>query len=202
MTSPAGTETIRAFIAIAVPPAIVEDLRTVQTEVGSKLRSDGVRWTGSEHLHLTLRFLGEVRTARLKELIVAMERACEDLSPFRLVLEGIGCFPDVNRPRVIWVGVKGDLNSLRRVRQRVVQATAGFGNHAEDTVFHPHLTLGRINERTSKSGRVGDRWQPFLVPKLGAWQVSEVDLMESRLSPKGARYRKLAVIALATNPNR
>jgi 2'-5' RNA ligase len=188
---------VRAFVAIPVPPPLIDTLQKIQATLQTRLRSNTVRWSRPEQLHLTLRFLGNIRAAGVGGLIGVIRRVCESATPFRLSLAGRGCFPTARNPRVIWIGVEGDLEELRQLQRRTEAATADFGDPPEEKEFHPHLTIGRVKADPPQARQVGEAIEKIAVGKLGEWSVQEIDLMQSELRPGGARYSRLAAFVLA-----
>jgi 2'-5' RNA ligase len=110
----------------------------------------------------------------------------------------VGCFPSVRRPRVLWAGLTGAMESISKLQAEINQATARIGEAPEDRPFTPHLTLARIQnlERTSTERFAKAIERGFRIEV--EWNVASVALMQSHLSPQGARYETLAEINLAT----
>jgi len=187
-------DSVRAFIAIAVEPALAAEVRKVQ----QRLNSPGgvVRWINPEHLHLTLQFLGNVAAGQLDALAAALRRACAQTAPFQLALEGAGCFPNTKSPRVVWIGIQGDLEPLRKLQEQIALETKNFGDHGAERAFQPHLTIGRVKASGVEGGKAGQAIELVSVLKLGDWTVHHVLLVRSELSPDGARYTTLAAVAL------
>jgi 2'-5' RNA ligase len=159
----------RLFVAVWPPPdvlALVADLP--RPEVA------GLRWTRPDQWHVTLRFLGSVED--VDGVLAALSDV--DAAAVEAVLgPATGRFGQ----RVLHVPVEG----LDEVAAAVVAATAGFGEPPEDRPFSGHLTLARVADR--RGPRVDLR--PLAgVPISAAWPVEDACLVESRLSPKGARY--------------
>src|SRR5205814_3320594 len=117
-----------------------------------------------------------------------------------LHLENIGCFPDPKNPRVVWVGINGELDSLRRLQAQVELETLGFGDHREERVFEPHLTIGRVTSRGKTSRQVGELVGRVSTRQPGGLTVRQIHLMRSELAPEGARYTDLATAHLVA-PN-
>ena len=181
---------VRAFISVDVSQQARESLAGVTRS----LQNAGVsqmRWVRPEGIHLTLKFLGEIDPDAVDPILGAMDRAIEGSSPFTLALSGIGAFPNLNAPKVISVGLKGDLDALGKLQERideVVHLAVGFPK--ESRAFTPHLTLGRMQnnapgEERRRAGKAttGVDWQSDV-----SWQVNEVYLMRSTLNPSGAVY--------------
>jgi 2'-5' RNA ligase len=191
----ASTEdSIRAFIALPLDPALAAEIKKVQHDLNSP--GDAVRWIRPEQLHLTLRFLGNVAADRLDDLAAALRRACARAAPIRLALEGAGCFPSTKSPRVIWIGIQGDLGSLQALQERIAQETKPFGDHSDERPFQPHLTIGRVKGFGMEARKVARAVQRANVSKLGALTVRHVLLIRSKLSQDGARYSTLAEVPL------
>jgi 2'-5' RNA ligase len=187
---------VRAFIAIALNPDLLAALKNVQHQLQARLPSVPVRWAHPEQLHLTLKFLGHVPRERLADSAAALNRASTGIAPFQLALEGVGCFPHPKNPRVVWIGINGELPSLRRLQIQIDEQTQGIGDHSEERVFQPHLTLGRVNAPGQQARELGELVQTASFPDLGRWTVREIHLIQSVLSPDGARYSTLATAAL------
>jgi RNA 2',3'-cyclic 3'-phosphodiesterase len=189
-------DSIRAFIAIAVEPALAAAVKNVQQRLNAP--RGVVRWINPDHLHLTLQFLGNVAAGQLDDLAAALRRACAQTAPFHLALAGAGCFPSTKNPRVVWIGIQGDLEPLRKLQEQIAQETKTFGDHADgdERAFQPHLTIGRVKAAGLEGRKASQAIEFVTVPKLGDWTVHQVLLVRSDLSPDGARYTTLAAVAL------
>src|SRR5438045_5131477 len=110
---------IRAFVAIRLPDELLLRLRELQTRLQTGLPEDVVRWAAPEQTHLTLKFLGEIATADRDALTEGLRSICRSSAPLWLRAEGIGCFPNPRRPKVVWVGVGGDLAQLQGLQSQI-----------------------------------------------------------------------------------
>ncbi len=197
MNPPVPGPVARVFVALALEPALMAALVRVQQRLQARLPRRVVRWARPEQLHLTLCFLGNVAVVRLPALAAVLHEAVASLPAPRLTLTGAGGFPDRQRPRVLWVGIGGDLAALDLLQARVAAAVAGFGEHREARGFQPHLTVGRLAGANAQTARaVGEALAAVTVSLLGEWCPAQLHLVESRLSPEGARYAELAAVAL------
>jgi RNA 2',3'-cyclic 3'-phosphodiesterase len=188
---------VRSFIAIGVRENLLAKLQQIETQLDAALPARSVKWVGPAQTHLTLKFLGEVDAARLDELRAAIAEACSGATPFNLNAAQLGCFPNFHRPRVVWIGLGGEIGKLRALQAHIESGAAGFGEREEQREFQPHLTIGRVRafkphdlralEKTLRSTNVG---------VLDEWTVSEVALFKSDLASSGAVHTRLATFAL------
>ena len=115
--------TTRTFVAVAVPELLETKLTRLQQQLGGELT--GVRWSNTPPFHVTLAFLGDVDNTDLRDLCAAVSNAVVDAPPFDLGLEGVGVFPDPNRPRVIWTGLaNAGIAPLKFLHENIAAATA------------------------------------------------------------------------------
>ena len=188
-------ELIRTFIAIDLPAELKKEITSVQHRLRPQFSRARVSWVRPDNIHLTLRFIGDVPSARIGELI----RSCEDvkLRPvFGLHLHSIGFFPNARKPKVLWCGYENS-EELNAVQRLVEDAVVRLGFSPEEKKFVPHLTMARIKEIGSKPAA------PFYVDMAEVEKeiknillsvrhtVHEVRLIKSVLSPKGSDYTTL-----------
>jgi len=187
---------MRVFVAIHLPADLLAAAVRIQTACQARLPDRTVGWMRPEQIHLTLKFIGHLPEAELNELENALRRACQNKSPLRLCAEGLGCFPDPRRPRVLWVGVGGEVDELRGLQYDVQRETAGWGE-TDSGEFHPHLTLGRVKGAGQSTASALKSSLDSLAPaRLGEWRVDKVHLMQSQLTAGGAVYTSLAAVPL------
>jgi RNA 2',3'-cyclic 3'-phosphodiesterase len=149
-----------------------------------------VRWIEPDQIHMTLKFLGEVRPERVAAVEAAVARVASKTRPFNMRMGGAGAFPTTRRPKVIWLGADAS-PELRCLKHDIEWELAPLGFEREVRAFHPHVTLGR----SRVDARAGDfRGFEDLVAAMefrADITVRSIDLMKSTLSTKGARYEKL-----------
>jgi len=190
-------EKIRTFVAIELPQDVIANLEELQADLRRRLQDMPIRWVKPQKIHLTLKFLGGVPADQIDAVAEALRAACEGVSPFEFELAGLGCFPNVRRPRVIWIGVAGDLATLRQLRDAVEEHIAPLGYPTERRAFQPHLTLGRVKRASPGEARqIGAEIAATELGTLVQVHVEEVSLMRSDLSPAGAKYTRLAAVRL------
>jgi len=183
---------IRCFLAIALPEKVKEVLADLQ----NKLKTTGaaVRWVRPEGFHLTLKFFGNIPEEKLPALVRATEKAKDGVKPFELTLSKMGFFPEKGHPRVIWVGLSGELEPLLAFQRRLEKAFKKVGFPPEKRPFHPHLTLGRVKgpHRAAELRRMAAELE---VPPEG-FRVESLTFYRSVLHPEGAIYSVLQEIRL------
>jgi 2'-5' RNA ligase len=190
----------RTFIAVELGDAA----RAYLTRQIANLRAElpSVHWVDPASLHLTLAFLGELDDARLALARDAAERAAAAAHPFTLRITGLGTFGPPHAPRVIWSGVSGELDALRRLHTalRTALTTAGFAPEERD--FSPHLTLARL--RTPLPAEQVARLTQRVNASAGSPRhspgadiaVDALSVMMSELLRPAARYTRLYAFPL------
>lgn len=187
---------IRAFLALELPGGLKSALRDARRQF-EILPGGAVRWTSPEQMHLTLRFLGDIPAADVGDVTLALRRACDGVGGFELKAGELGAFPGARRPRVLWIGLGGELGPLRVLQARVLAETRRWGG-MEEREFHPHLTLGRVKTtRADHLATLARLLSAARAPAGGGWAVDHVDFIRSELTPAGARYTVLATAPLA-----
>jgi len=192
---------IRAFIAVEIDPEIRQKI----SELISCLKKSeaDVKWITEDQMHLTLKFLGNIDEGRIQEISGVLSSISHDFKAFEITLSNIGAFPNLNHPRVIWIGIDKGADLLKTLAGKIdaeleklgFHPSTSLGTGKETREFKAHLTLGRV--RTSKN-------MPQLVKLLSATQftpetgvkISELILFQSTLTLKGAIYSMLSKIKL------
>ncbi len=191
---------IRAFIAIDLPDDVRHRLAQVAYKLQQQLKPYPIRWVPAKNIHLTLKFLGDVSEHNLRMLTHLLAGEAETHRPFEFSVGTLGAFPDMRRPRVIWVGVEAP-KELMALQRGIEQATAKLGYAAETRPFQPHLTLARVsrNANSTEIRSISRVLQQTTVGFLGSARVTEIHLYRSDLQPKGAIYTRLFTTSL--NPD-
>ena len=196
------SELFRLFIAIAIPEGVKARIEGTQAELRRALPDANARWIRPDQFHLTLKFLGDVEAARLDPLGQATRAACRGFTPLRLRAEGVGCFPDLRRPRVLWTGVSDGSGQLLRLQEAVALATQDFTAEQKEEHFTGHITLARFKGIKRSQAEALAAAAPGLTARLfGEWTAHKIDLMRSVLLPQGAQHTSLAEIALGGPPS-
>jgi 2'-5' RNA ligase len=183
---------IRAFVAVAIGPEVARRIAEAQTEL--KARIGGVRWVAPENFHFTIKFLGPVSEENIEGIASALKEAASSVPRFVIAAGGIGIFPDIRRPRVIWVGLDGkNLEPLVRAVESVLEP---LGFAPESRPFKPHLTLGRWSRQETRGEALRKEIERWTHTAFGEFAVKNVILFQSVLNPRGAVYTALRALPL------
>ena len=168
---------------------------------GPRLKSpqpDGVKWVDPAAIHLTLNFLGNIDSGRISDITEAMTEAARGISPFSLELNELGVFPNLNRVRVVWVGIGGEVEALARLQYGLEGNLEILGFPPEERNFSPHLTLGRVREQASPQERqkLGKIVTAMKVEIVQPFAVNGISLIKSQLTGAGAIYTRIGSVEL------
>jgi 2'-5' RNA ligase len=179
---------MRLFLAVNLPEGVRRELYRRSRVIREAAPS--VAWVRADLLHFTVRFLGEVSEEGLAPLLDEVGRAVATRRVFDVELSGVGAFPSMDVPRVIWAGVAQG-GELRALASAVEGALQQLGFEGESKEFVPHLTLGRVKRPLPASERraLASAAREFKA-YLGV-RVTHVDLMKSVLRPDGPQYTLL-----------
>ena len=189
---------MRTFIAIELPEEIKDALYHLQEKL-KKSQAD-VKWVVPQNIHLTLKFLGEIKDGQFDEIASILEGVAEEKNTFTIRLSSIGAFPKINFPRVIWVGIdKGD-NETEEIARMLQERLKQIGIPEEERPFSSHITVGRVRSALNKQ-RLAEclldlqNKDGFLNQEF---QVEKITIFKSTLTPKGPIYEVLKEANLKT----
>jgi 2'-5' RNA ligase len=187
--SPVRPERWRIFLAVVLSDAVraklagaLQDLQPLASTVAA---------TPIDRIHLTLHFLGEVDAVRVGKIALGLGPSVAARTRFPIEVAGVGAFPSIRRPNILWAGVVGDhLGDLLALHAAAGSALAAAGVPLELRPYVPHLTLGRVRRPLTARERVrmrdwGERWSSAV---FGQVEVDEVSLIRSELALKPPRY--------------
>ena len=184
---------IRSFLAIELPEAIRRKIEEVQNDL--KLSHADVRWVSPEKIHLTLKFFGSIDESRIDPIVKSIGGPTQTSSPFSLAVRGMGAFPHLKNPRVIWMGLVDEKEILPSFQRELEKELRKIGFESEDRPFHPHLTLGRMKSNQGRDELIG-RMEKYREEQFGDFQVEKVVLFKSDLRPSGPIYTPLKELRL------
>ena len=197
MTS-SENKTIRTFVAVELSDEIKAHIAAAINRLRGE-QVNNLRLVRPEGVHLTLKFLGDIDADRVPAVAEAMSQVAGRHTPFGLTLGATGVFPNANRARVLWIGVEGGLEPLRLLQAGAEDALTAIGFSPEKRGFNPHLTIGRMHHRASRSdrSRAATALSSLDLPEDQPIEVNAISLMKSTLLPDGAIYERIAYAHLS-----
>ena len=192
---------IRTFVAIELEAPVRQALAQAQATLRGQLQKTvpdvRIQWVKPESIHLTLKFLGDIPEDRVPGIQAALARVASGHARFAVAVEGLGVFPDVRAPRVVWIGLTAHVDALTRLTADIETALVAIGCSPDPKPFHPHLTLARIKERSRDVGRaLSDGGLLAYATQREEMTVAVVSLMKSDLQPPGSGYAQLCHVPL------
>jgi len=184
---------IRTFIAIQIPEDIKNEISTFQEEL--KAAGKGIGWVKPDNIHLTLKFLGSTDEQLIDDIDEKIKDSVVGINQFQIQVQGIGAFPNLKRPRVIWIGANSETDQLGVVVQKLEKNLEVLGFKPENRKFSAHLTVGRVKDNR-KINSVLERVKSFSEFDAGTFTVEKIELIKSDLHPAGAIYSPLRKIVL------
>ncbi len=186
---------IRTFIAIDVSPAI-RSAAGRQIKVLQGMAPGGFTWVDLANLHLTFKFLGNVRDNEVPDVCRAVQRVVQEREPVVAAVAGLGAFPDIQRPRTVWMGITEGAELLVDLQRRIDGALREMGFPLERNDFQPHITLGRIAKGAAWNPLVSEYLQREADTAFGGFEVDEVVVYSSFDEKSGRTYTPMATIGL------
>ncbi len=185
---------IRTFIAVNIPKSYMQPIAGLLDEL--KATGAAVRWVKPESMHITLKFLGNIDERLVKDLGGKIAESTRDMTPIELRAKGCGAFPSIKNPRVVWLGISGNVDLLGKLQAKLEKSLIPLGFAPEKRPFRAHLTLGRLKGSRGKSKLISalrDKSNFVLDP----FEVKEVVVYRSDLKPTGAVYTAIRKVTFA-----
>ncbi len=177
---------IRTFIAIRFTDEIRNRIKVFADKFSSL--PGNYRWVSPETMHLTLQFLGDIDARLIPKVMSACQIAVREVPPFRIELAGCGVFPNIKRPRVVWIGIKEGQNNVVALHGILSKQLTGIGLKLEERPYSPHLTFGRI-KFLKKTAALKQAIEKNSSEIIGGLAVSKISVFRSELSPEGPSYK-------------
>ena len=180
---------IRSFLAFELPPDIKQEVTRISLEVKKSGLEAG--WVKPGNIHLTMVFLGDVNEKDIPAVISSIDNVTVKYESFDISLGGMGLFPDIRRPRVLWLGLDGEIERLGSLRDDLQIPLEAFGIEQEKRLFKPHLTLGRFRRPVKDRNLLGKVIDDFSDISGFNRKLHELILFKSELKPGGSVYTKI-----------
>jgi RNA 2',3'-cyclic 3'-phosphodiesterase len=183
---------LRTFIAVEIPPHVQNQIQQETEPLHKAIGTSLVRWVPAQNIHLTLKFLGDVSPASMDILTQMLRTEADSCPAFDLQISGLGSFPSLRRPRVLFIGIQAPAE-LEALYRGIESACAQLGYESEGHDFSPHLTLGRVKQEASAldQQRIRRVLEETKIDSLGTARVNSVHLYKSDLKPTGSVYTQI-----------
>jgi 2'-5' RNA ligase len=185
--------TIRTFVAMPLPSEVKSAMASVQKQLVAS--GAEVKWDAPEKFHITLKFLGATDSSLISKITDHLKKSIGNMPAFELAYVRLGGFPNVDRPRVVWIGTD-ESQQILRLQNQVDEVCTSFGFAKEDRPFHAHITLGRVKGNRNLERLTASLKSITFEPLLA--RCTEVQFMRSDLKPTGSVYTLLNSISLAS----
>ena len=183
------TESIRAFLALDPPPDVLDRIAGIQAALKRDIRG-ALSWVRPEGIHLTLKFFANIAEGDLETVSETVAGQTGGVRPLHLEARGLGVFPGLRRPRIIWIGIGGEVSRLAALQQAIDGGLETRGFPREGRPFRAHLTLARIRSPQGLGG-LDVALAAKGAESAGAFTATGLTLFRSKLTPKCAIYTTL-----------
>jgi len=187
-------KTFRTFVAVEITGPI--RARAAKLITALSCTTTNVKWVEPHCLHLTLKFLGEVHQREIGRVCQAVQHGASEVAPFELEIFGGGAFPNVARPRTVWLGCRDGTELMITLHDRIETALAKLGYREERRRFRPHLTIGRVRGVGPSIDELGNLLQQNVQFDAGHLAVSKVTIFASTLTSSGPIHESLGTARL------
>ena len=179
---------MRTFIAFDLTEETKQGLTSLQSEL-KKSQAD-VKWVEPKNIHLTLKFLGEISEQQVDQVREVLNKISSHFKPYEITLSGVGAFPKLEHPRVVWVGIDSGKNETKRIAGVLSAELEKVGFQKEDREFKSHLTIGRVRGSKNKD-TLKSTIQSISFAPQSKIPVNHITLYQSTLTPQGPIYTPL-----------
>ena len=183
---------LRTFIAVEIPPQLQNQIQQATQPLRKEFGASLVRWVPAQNIHITLKFLGDVSSASIEHLTQILRTAVDSISAFDIAIGGLGSFPSLKRPRILFIGIQAPAE-LEALYRGIESACARLGYESEKRGFSAHLTIGRVKQDASAVDQQKIRriLETTTIDSLGTARVNSVHLYKSELKPSGSVYTQI-----------
>ena len=183
-----NTSPSRLFIAVDISSSVKNNIESIIQSLSAS-SPPHLRWDKIDKIHLTLKFLGETPFSLINDIKEKLRDVAETISPFKISLKGVGGFPNIEHPRVIWIGVNSNPN-LESLQKQVDLSMHKLGFTQENRPFSAHLTICRVPDfiPMENIAVLSKLIGTLETPEFGSFFVNSIHLYKSQLKPEGSSY--------------
>lgn len=168
---------MRFFIALEVPSENIPQFQAIQAKLHNLIPQ--LKITDLDKIHLTLAFIGEQPDTLEGNLAQIIQKATEGVPSFEVTPAYIDGFPNLHQPQVLWIGVKGDIDKVLLIRERVKDGLANLHLPVDERRFIPHITIAKMNNHLNVATNLEENLERIMTENLTPIQISSIKLFES-----------------------
>ena len=185
---------MRTFFCFPLEESVRKELTKFRSGVSSPAR---VKWVNTENLHITVKFLGDIKKGSKDEIISRAKEAVSPFGPFCFTINKLGAFPDISYPKVVWLGSSCTPESMKKLHKRLEESLENLGFEKEDREYIPHITLGRTKDKDNRKVKdFGKNLESSEFPKSMEVRLDRLVLMKSELKRSGPVYERVGQVSL------
>lgn len=185
---------MRFFIAFEIPSENIPSFQAIQAKLHTLIPQS--KLTDLDKIHLTLAFLGEQSDSLQDNLVSIIKRAAADVSSFAVTPAYIDGFPNIHHPQVLWVGVKGDIDKILLIRERVKDGLESLHLPVDERRFIPHISIAKLNNPLNISINLEENLEKIMTEDLNPIKISSIKLFESVPNQGFHKHNTLAEVKL------
>lgn len=186
---------IRTFIAVPVPEPLFNLREKLKATISEK--TGKMRWLRKDQIHLTVKFLGDTTEDSINDVRHVMQKVADEFKPFNISIQKTGCFPKIERPRVMWIGVSGELDKLYQLVEKIQKKLNPLGFPKDEKKYHPHITIARAKYPQKKTPDISTFLNTSFDPI--PFPIKKVQFISSELFPNGPVYTILGTHFFGNN---
>lgn len=168
---------MRFFIALEIPSENIAQFQAIQQTLSKLIPQAKI--SGSSKIHLTLAFLGEQVDEIEAKLVKIIEKAAKDIPPFEVTPAYIDGFPSLHNPNILWVGVKGDIDKVLQIRERIKDGLEKLNLPVDERRFIPHITIAKFNSRLDVDAKLEVELEKLMAQAFDPIKITSIKLFES-----------------------
>ncbi len=185
---------MRFFLALEIPDQEKPKFQAIQQKLQEILPQ--ARITNSDKLHLTFAFIGEQPDSMLEPLTQVLQQAAKGIAPFEITPAYIDGFPNIHNPKIIWAGVKGDIDKIVILRERIKDGLERLHLDMDERRFVPHISIAKLNGNAEISTQTEEKLQELIQNAFTPIHISSIKLFESIPSEGFHKHNTLSEVKL------
>ncbi|MCS7151875.1 MAG: RNA 2',3'-cyclic phosphodiesterase [Endomicrobia bacterium] len=186
---------MRTFIAVELEKNILDTIGDFIFKTYREIDSNKISWVKKENLHITLKFLGEINEKQVEVVKSVLDSVVKNIKEFKIIIEGIGVFPKIDFPRVLWLGIKDGAQKISELANFIDNELSNKGFAKEQKEFVAHLTIARIKQ-VRRLSEIVNYVEKYKNQHFGSSKVNSITFFQSILKPEGPEYKPIVKIFL------